>query len=135
MKLICPLLVVKDMELSKRFYRDVLDLEVEMDFGANVTLTGGLSLQSEESWRQFIHVKEDEIAYGGKDAELYFETEDVAAFAEKLKAMESIVYVHPLFEHRWGQRCVRLYDPDGHVIEVGESLEKVGKRFFCTGHG
>ena len=36
-------------------------------------------------------------------------------------------------EHRWGQRAVRLYDPDGHIIEVGESLEKVAKRFRDSG--
>jgi hypothetical protein len=23
-------------------------------------------------------------------------------------------------KHSWGQRAVRIYDPDGHIIEVGE---------------
>ena len=42
MKFKNPLLVVTDMERSKAFYREVLGLRVIMDFGANVTLTGGL---------------------------------------------------------------------------------------------
>lgn len=49
-----PLLVVKNIEKSKRFYKDVLGLEVLLDFGANVTLTGGVALQSEETWQEFI---------------------------------------------------------------------------------
>jgi len=25
----------------------------------------------------------------------------------------------------WGQRVIRFYDPDMHIVEVGESLESV----------
>ena len=42
-------------------------------------------------------------------------------------------YVHPLFEHRWGQRVVRFYDPDRHIIEVGEKLDAVIHRFMEQG--
>ena len=44
MKLKNPMLVVSDMEKSKTFYKQVLGLRVIADFGANVTLTGGLAL-------------------------------------------------------------------------------------------
>ena len=54
MKLKNPLLVVSDLEASKRFYREVLGLRVILDFGANVTLTGGLCLQTQESWMGFL---------------------------------------------------------------------------------
>ncbi|WP_349948470.1 VOC family protein [Lacrimispora sp. BS-2] len=46
MKLQCPLLVVTDLEKSKTFYKEVLGLNVTMDLGANVTLTGGIALQT-----------------------------------------------------------------------------------------
>lgn len=49
MKFKNPMLVVTDMEKSKKFYKDVLGLRVIMDFGANVTLTGGVALQTKES--------------------------------------------------------------------------------------
>lgn len=42
-------------------------------------------------------------------------------------------YVHPVQEHSWGQRVVRFYDPDGHIIEVGENLKEVCKRFINEG--
>ena len=33
----------------------------------------------------------------------------------------------------WGQRVVRFYDPDGHIIEVGEKLDAVISRFMEQG--
>lgn len=30
--------------------------------------------------------------------------------------------------HSWGQRVIRIYDPDCHVIEIGESMEYVNSR-------
>lgn len=133
MKFKNPLLVVSDMEKSKKFYKDVLNLRVIMDFGANVTLTGGLCLQTKETWMGFIDAKEEDIIFGGNNAEIYFEEDDFDAFAEKLKGIDDIDYVHPVIEHRWGQRVVRFYDPDRHIIEVGENMKFVCRRFLDSG--
>ena len=46
MKYAGTLIAVKDMEISKRFYHDVLGLNVAADFGANVMLDGGIFLQT-----------------------------------------------------------------------------------------
>ena len=54
MELKNPLLAVTDMERSLAFYEAVLGLRVVLDFGANKTLTGGLCLQTLETWREFI---------------------------------------------------------------------------------
>ena len=54
MKFKNPLLAVTDMAASIDFYKRVLGLRVVMDFGANVTLTGGVCLQTLETWRDFI---------------------------------------------------------------------------------
>ena len=133
MKFKNPLLVVSDMEKSKKFYKDVLNLRVIMDFGANVTLTGGLCLQTKETWMGFIDAKEEDIIFGGNNVEIYFEEDDFDAFAEKLKGIDDIDYVHPVIEHRWGQRVVRFYDPDRHIIEVGENMKFVCRRFLDSG--
>ena len=42
MKFANPLIVVSDMEKSKLFYSEVLGLDVDLDLGENVTLTGGI---------------------------------------------------------------------------------------------
>ncbi|MEL7563963.1 MAG: VOC family protein [Dehalobacterium sp.] len=133
MKYLSTLIAVKDIEKSKHFYHDVLDLDVIEDLGANVTLTGGLALQTVNTWRKFIHKQESEIIFQHNAAELYFEEDDMDSFIIKLNSFKDIVYVHPLVEHSWGQRVVRFYDLDKHIIEVGENMAKVIKRFLNSG--
>lgn len=125
------LIVVKDIEQSKEFYKDLFGLHVVNDFGENIILTEGLVLQEQELWETFTNTR---VVPRGNDAELYFEENDMDSFIEKLNQYPyEIVYVNPLMEHDWGQRVIRIYDPDGHIIEVGESLEYVAKRYLKSG--
>ena len=130
MKLKNPLLVVADIDKSVEFYKKVLGLRVIMDLGANKTLTGGLSLQTCETYKDFIG--RDDISFGGNDFEIYFEEDDFDKFINRLKEAD-IEYVHPVKEHAWGQRVVRFYDPDRHIIEVGENMKTVCRRFLQSG--
>ncbi len=132
MKYVCTLIVVKDMDLSKKFYFDILQQTVSADFGANVILSGGFALQTMDTWVDFIDKSEADVHLGGSAAELYFETDEMDGFISKLKRFD-IRYVHPVKEHSWGQRVVRFYDPDGHIIEVGENIAMVVKRFMDGG--
>lgn len=126
MKLKNVLLVVKDIEASKKFYHDLFGLQVVTDFGKNVILTEGLVLQERQLWEEFV---DKEVVPGGNAMELYFEDNDLDAFAEKLDSSPcEIQYVNRLMEHDWGQRVIRFYDPDMHLIEVGESLEYVARK-------
>jgi len=128
MKFVSSLIAVTDMEQSKAVYKKHLGLDVEVDFGANVTLTGGLNLQTLESWRGFIGGLD--VAFKGNDAELYFEADDFDVFIQNLDGLE---LVHDPYEHSWGQRTVRFYDPDGHIIEVGEKIDAIVRRFLADG--
>lgn len=130
MKMKNPLIVVKDIQKSKDFYREVLGLRVISDLGANVVLTGGLALQSEESWKTFIG---KDVSFGGNAGEIYFEEDNFDNFAERLEKINGIEYVHSVKEHSWGQRVVRFYDPDKHIIEIGENMKIVCKRFADRG--
>lgn len=130
MKYTSTLIAVADMEKSKQFYHDVLGLDVIADFGDNVTLDGGIALQTMNTWKTFIRT--DNVVLQNNAGELYFEEEDMDIFCNHLKKFD-ICYVHPLFEHRWGQRVVRFYDPDKHIIEVGEKLDAVILRFMEQG--
>jgi len=133
MKFLNPLIVVTNMEKAKKFYYEVLGLEVVVDFGANVTLTGGIALQTKDTWSTFIHKQDSEIIFGGNAAELYFEEDDFDGFIKKINDIKDINYVHTIIEHSWGQRVVRFYDPDKHIIEVGENIIMVVRRFLNSG--
>jgi len=74
------LVAVQDIEKAKDFYQTVLGLEVMVDAGVHVQLTGGLFLQTVDTWAEFIHKKEDEITLENNASELYFEVDDMDDF-------------------------------------------------------
>ena len=122
MKLKNILIVVKDIEKSKQFYRDLFGLEVVLDNEGNMILTEGLVLQDEKIWREFLG---KEIIPKSHSCELYFEEKNIEMFIEKLeKLYPSIQYVNKLMEHSWGQKVVRFYDLDGNLIEVGTPMQQ-----------
>ena len=101
MKLKNVLIIVKNMEKSIAFYKELFGLEVILDNDGNVIMTEGLVLQDIKCWEQFL----------GRDcipcnnmSELYFEEKDMT--------------------HSWGQKVIRFYDPDGNLIEVGTPMQQ-----------
>lgn len=133
MKYCGSLYVVDDAVKTKAFYKEIFGLRVIQDFNANFVMTGGISFQTRDSWKDFIQQSSDDVQYKGNDHELYFETEDLDAFVKLLDTRDDIVYVHGIKEHEWGQRGLRMYDPDFHIIEVSEPLSAVVKRFYDEG--
>ncbi|MEL7655067.1 MAG: VOC family protein [Bacillota bacterium] len=132
MKYKLPLIVVEDMERSRKFYEEILGQKVILDFGANITFAGDFSLQTKDSWRTFIGDYEDTIIFRPNNFELYFEERNFQEFVSKLKSLE-VELIHDVVEYPWGQRVIRFYDPDKHIIEVGENMVTVVKRFIDQG--
>lgn len=124
------LIAVKDMEESKKFYHDIFGMEVVNDFGANVELEGGVFLQTIDTWKDFINHKE--VCLKNNAGELYFEVSDIDGLYKTLQT-SGIELVHELLEHRWGQRAVRFYDLDDHIIEAAEEMPVVVRRFLQSG--
>ena len=133
MRFICPLIVVRDVESSRAFYEEVLGQRVLHDLGENVVFEGGFAIHQRSHFSNLIGVAESDIVPRSNNAELYFEEDDLDAFLERLNGMDSVKYVHGVVEQPWGQRAVRLYDPDMHIIEVGEPMESVVRRFLARG--
>lgn len=131
MKFTCPLIAVKDIEVSKKFYQEVLHQKIILDFGANVTFEGNFALQA--NFAELVGFNKNDMVQGSKNFELYFEVEDLDNFVKNIKENPEIKYVHDVKEYHWGQRVIRFYDPDMHMIEVGESMESVIKRFLKQG--
>lgn len=67
------------------------------------------------------------------NAEIVFEEQDFEGFLRKLKERPDVEYLGEVIEHSWGQRVIRFYDLDGHIIEVGEDMKMVIRRFLASG--
>lgn len=118
------LIVVSDIEKSKRFYTQLFGLQVLADFGSNIILSEGLVLQEKEAWETLLGTS---AGFGGNQSELYFEENAMEAFVERLYSYEETVsIVNELQDQeRW---VIRIYDPDKHLIEVAESFEHAKRR-------
>ena len=132
-KFICPLIVVEDVERSRRFYQGLLGQRVSMDFTENLTFEGGFSIHLASHYAGLIG---GAAAYprpiGAQNMELYFESHDIERDVAELEAA-GVEFVHPLVEQPWGQLVVRCYDPDGHIVEIGEPMEAVVARCHARG--
>lgn len=119
MKLKNIVIVVKDIESSKQFYKELFGLDVILDQEGNVILTEGLVLQEAKVWEQALG---QDVVWKNHASELYFEETDLELFLEKLQKYEREIKILSLPEAVEGaRRAVRLYDPDGNMIEVGEA--------------
>ena len=120
MKLKNVLIVVKDIEKSRKFYHDLFGIDLVLDNDGNMILTEGLVLQDEKIWKSFL---DRDIVPKSNSCELYFEEQDIESFDRKLeKLYPDIEYVNRLMTHSWGQRVIRFYDLDGNLIEVGTPM-------------
>ena len=120
MKLKNTLIVVKDIEKSRKFYHDLFGIDLVLDNEGNMILTEGLVLQDERIWKTFL---DRDIVPKSNSCELYFEEQDIESFVEKLERLyPTIEYVNHLMTHSWGQRVIRFYDLDGNLIEVGTPM-------------
>lgn len=125
---------MKDIERSKEFYVNQLGFTVECDFGTNIVLKGGFAL-----WQ----VKEDHaipqtlgvantLNRSSNRFELYFETENLQEIYQALKDAH-VDFLHEVHEEEWGQHTIRFFDPDRHLIEVGESMRQFVRRLHGSG--
>jgi uncharacterized glyoxalase superfamily protein PhnB len=61
----------------------------------------------------------DKKNQGEKNILIYFETDDLEkCYMEIIEA--KVKTIHGIEKQAWGQRVFRFYDPDEHIIEIGE---------------
>lgn len=124
------LLIVKDINKSKKFYEDVLEQKVTLDLGEHVSLENGFGLQT--NYKALIGY-ELPINQQSNSFQLYFEVDNIKQWENKIKRVENIEFLHSIQEYSWGQRSFRFYDFDKNIIEVSECMESVIKRLLKLG--
>lgn len=124
------LLAVGDIAVSKRFYEEVLHQNVVMDIGTHITFEG-FSLQ--QGYAELIGIEVDSVKEPSHSFQLYFEVENLDKVYTEMKKIPGLRWVHEIKEYPWGQRDVRIYDPDRHIVEIAENMNTVIKRFLSQG--
>lgn len=127
-------LFVRDIEISKHFYLNVLGLSIDLDFGKNVIFKSGFAI-----WEiQDNHIIPSLLGINkvGDNSvnrfELYFETENLSQIILILHE-KKVRFLHEIHEESWGQQTIRFFDPDNHLIEIGESMKQLVGRYFRKG--
>ena len=131
MRYVCTVFSVADINAARKFYEDLFGLEVFQDYGKNIAFSCGLALQQDFDW--LVSIPKGKVLKKSNNAEIVFEEQDFDGFLYKLNAYPDIEYLGEVIEHSWGQRVIRFYDLDGHIIEVGEDMKMVIKRFLDSG--
>lgn len=124
------LIHVADMAKAKHFYETVMEQKVAMDLGTHVSFEKGLSLQS--NYAELVGV-DFEMHTHPNNFQLYFEVDNLDHWQAKIVALGDIEIIHRAKEYPWGQRVLRFYDYDGHIVEVSESMTGVAKCFLAQG--
>lgn len=129
-----PALFVNNIEISKNFYKDILKIPVHLDFGKNIIFKNGFAIwEINPNHIISIEIGKDKINDESVSRfELYFETDNLQQIFLNLKEKE-VVFLHEIHEESWGQRTIRFFDPDKHLIEIGESMELFINRLFKSG--
>ncbi|PWR69475.1 hypothetical protein DLD82_18055 [Methanospirillum stamsii] len=126
-------LLSSDIARSKQFYQDLFNLEIQLDIGALVTFVGGITLWEKNTAMPLLYPGVKEVSNPEKPAqELYFETDAIEEFASIVKNKQ-IKLLHDVDLTPWNQRTIRFYDPDGNLIEMGESMDHVVKQMSKSG--
>ena len=134
LKNLLSVLFVKDIEVSKNFYSNVLRQQISLDFGTNVIYKSGFAIW-QISDNHIIPAKLGLDKTQDKSVtrfELCYETQDIDRVYNDLKN-KNVEFLHELSEEIWGQRTIRFFDPDNHLIEIGETLEQFVIRFYKQG--
>ena len=131
MKYCTTVIAVRDMAKSLQFYKDVFQQDVLVDLGKNKTLTCGLALQ--QGLEPIAGFDASTMKFRSNTMELYFETEDFDAFMQLLNSYPQVERLHEPKTFPCLQRGIHIFDPDGHLIEVSESMYSVACKQFKTG--
>ena len=120
--------------MSRKFYTDILEQEIENQFGKIIYFKSGISIWELSDNLPIVQ------ELGGRlkktvtnQVELYFESDNLDKVLFRMREYY-VRLLHEVREEPWGQRTIRFYDPDDHLIEVGETVKTFVTRFHKQGY-
>jgi len=123
-----PCVFVSDLTKARAFYEEALGQEPSLVLDGYVVYPGFCLWRTDTAKK---HVFDDPAPttdgpMGRDNLELYFETEHLEDAWDRV--MPRAETIHPMKRQPWGQRCFRVRDPEGHIVELAEPMEVVIRR-------
>lgn len=113
---------VKDLERAKAFYSELLDQKILDDFGTITFFENHLVLHQAKSIIKTVFKKQSfkaALRQGRRNVLIYFETKELEGMYERIK-QAGVPIIHGIEQQAWGQKVFRFFDPDRHIVEIGE---------------
>lgn len=122
-----------NIETMKEFYEQTMGQSVQFDFGGSVIFDCGLTIwELKDSYPLSKALGNRDGGRSNESMEICFESDEFEAEASRLKEL-GVKPVHDVTEEEWGQKTIRFYDPDGNIIEIGETMPFFCRRLYCAG--
>lgn len=118
-----PILFVRDMEASKAFYNGLLGIGIKQDFDSFVLLEGNLGLHRADLFYEYLQKPYSGEAMGRDNLDLYFTSDHLPELQQRLIDAGFEVFF-PLQLTSWGETLFRVYDPDRHIVEIGDKAHE-----------
>jgi lactoylglutathione lyase len=118
------ILIVEDLDRALGFYVDVLGLRLGHRSGEYAQLDTGatrLALYTRSAMAKTLGISLDPPASNAPGFEVGFKVIDVDEAFNELIA-RGAQPVMPPTDRFWGQRTAYVRDPDGHLVELAQSL-------------
>ena len=121
MKHVNTILLVNDIEVSKRFYTGTLGLKIREDWKTMVVFEGDLALHQagELQPKELTTTFTSTGAQGHGNVVIYLQSEDLDACYADLQ-QRGVEFLHGIVTLPW-ERLFRVKDPDGYIVEIGEA--------------
>lgn len=119
MRHVDTIVLVEDVHQSCLFYKEIMGLEILHDWGNMIVFKERFAIHSANQLGPENEIKE--LVHPGKQGQnniiIYFEAEDLEKEYRKM-IEKGVPVVHGIVELPW-QKIFRIYDPDHHIIEIG----------------
>lgn len=113
---------VKDINVSRKFYGELLGIPILQDFTIFILFENNFAIHQSKELIQTIYKTDkpgSDDQQGRNNMDIYFESDALETIYTRLLE-NNVEIIHPIEKQSWGQRVFRFFDPDHHIVEIGE---------------